>query len=81
MYEGKCVLTYNWGDQFKDYLINDTIRERFGVAPTPGSTTILDRKTGELVDCDEKKCRYGTYYEDLGWVNNPPYLAFGNYVV
>jgi hypothetical protein len=78
MIEETCVLTYNWGDSFKTYLLNGRkLLDKFGVAPTPGSQKILDRETGELIDCDEENCRYGTKYEDIGWVNSAPYLAFG----
>jgi hypothetical protein len=52
---------------------------KFGVAPTPGSSKVLDRDTMELVDCDEDRCKYGDYYDDIGWVNRAPYLAWGGY--
>lgn len=78
MSEGKCVLTYNWGDQLKQYLANGAfLKGKFGVAPTPGSHRILDRATGELATCENSTCKYGIYYEDIGWVNRAPYLAFG----
>lgn len=78
MTEGKCVLTYNWGDELKQYLSNDEfLKGRFGVAPTPGSHRILDRESGELVSCDNTTCKYGAFYDDIGWVNHAPYLAFG----
>jgi hypothetical protein len=78
MTNGTCVLTYNWGDQFKQYLGNGShLRGRFDVAPSPGSTLVLDRETQELVQCDSERCKYGQNYEDIGWVNRAPYLAFG----
>jgi hypothetical protein len=78
MNEGKCVLTYNWGGQFKQYLRNNSrIKGRFDVAPTPGSSQVLDRETGELIPCDDTRCRHGTKHDDIGWVNRAPYLAFG----
>lgn len=52
---------------------------KFGVAPTPGSKKVLDRVTKQLVDCDENSCRYGKYYDDIGWVNQAPYTAFGGW--
>jgi len=55
------------------------IGNRYGVAPTPGSSMVLDRETMELVPCDESRCRFGKYYEDIGWVNRAPYLAFGGW--
>jgi 7 transmembrane sweet-taste receptor of 3 GCPR len=77
----KSVLTYNWGDSFKRYLENGTMLrgDKFGVAPTPGSTKVLDRETMQLVNCDQDRCQFGTYYDDIGWVNRAPNLAFGGY--
>lgn len=28
------------------------------------------------MDCDEERCRYGEWFEDIGWVNRAPYAAF-----
>ena len=80
MKEGTCALTYNWGNTFKQYLKQPSILEgKFGVARAPGSKYVLNRETMELVKCDEKLCRYGTYHEDLGWVNRAPYMAGGGW--
>lgn len=78
---GDCVLTYNWGNSFKQYLEEGTqLRTKFGVAPTPGSTKVLDRQTMKLVPCTEEKCSVGgAYYDDIGWVNKAPYMAFGGW--
>lgn len=82
MNNGNCVLTYNWGDSYKRYLsTNETLRGKFGVAPTPGSTVVLNRETGELVTCDETLCPSSDFYEDIGWVNRAPYLAFSGWYV
>lgn len=81
--QGSCVLTYNWGNTFAVHLNEGSIfnapGHELGVAPTPGSTKVLDRATMKLVPCDAERCRYGTYYEDIGWVNHAPYLAFGGW--
>ena len=38
MNSGTCVLTYNWGNNFKVYLQEDSVLlGKYGVAPTPGS--------------------------------------------
>ena len=80
MVSGKCVMTYNWGDSFTRYLDPGTkLRGRYGVAATPGSKRVLDRKTMKLVDCTADLCKHGTYYEDIGWVNKAPYLAYGGW--
>lgn len=54
---------------------------RLEVCATPGSTQVLDRTTMTLVPCDEDLCRFAEYYEDIGWVNRAPYLAFGGWYV
>lgn len=81
MREGTCVLSYNWGEGFKTYLRPPTALAggKYGIAPTPGSTRVLDRATMKLVDCDEERCKHGTKYDDIGWVNRAPYLAFGGW--
>ena len=83
MNNGSCVLSYNWGNSFAQHLNTGTVFEkgegRMGVAVTPGSTHVLDRKTMKLVPCTRELCRFGTYYDDIGWVNRAPYLAFGGW--
>lgn len=80
MTDGNCVLTYNWGNQFKEHLKEGLVlHNKLGVAPTPGSRKVLDRSNNKLVDCDAELCKYGDYYEDIGWVNRAPYLAFGGW--
>jgi hypothetical protein len=80
MLNGSCVLTYNWGNNFKRYLEPGTqLRGKYGVAPMPGSTVVLDRDTMELVDCSEDICKRGLFYDDLGWVNKAPYMAYGGW--
>jgi multiple sugar transport system substrate-binding protein len=83
MNAGECVLTYNWGDGFKQSMEEGSqLREpgRLGVLKVPGSTQVLDRDTMKLVDCDADLCRHGDYHEDIGWVNRAPYMAFGGWV-
>ncbi len=77
---GNCVLTYNWGDNYKKHLSETSkVGGLVGVAPTPGSSRVLDRETGKLVPCDKERCKLGTYYDDIGWVNKAPYAAFGGW--
>eukprot|EP00986_Skeletonema_menzelii_P002990 scaffold863_cov215-Skeletonema_menzelii.AAC.11 len=52
---------------------------QLGVGRTPGSTKVLDRETGRLVDCTAELCQYGEYYQDIGWVNYSPYIANGGH--
>jgi len=84
MNDGSCVLTYNWGNSFMAHLREGSVFEKgegkLGVAMTPGSTHVLDRTSMKLVPCDEKLCSSGgIYYDDIGWVNRSPYLAFGGW--
>lgn len=78
---GSCAMTYNWGNQLtvENGEIDADGQYKIGVAPTPGSTRVLDRETGLLVDCTTEICPYGTFYEDLGIVNRPSYSAFGGW--
>jgi len=83
MNDGECVLTYSWGNSFMVHL-KDSVFSRgdakMGVAMTPGSTHVLDRDTMKLVPCTEELCSSGgIYYDDIGWVNRAPYLAFGGW--
>ena len=83
---GTCVLSYNWGNTYSIHLQEDTVfvngEGTLGVATTPGSTHVLDRETMKLVPCDEELCSSGgIYYDDIGWVNRAPYLAFGGWCV
>jgi len=79
MNEGRCVLTYNWGDSFTAQK-GSAIDGLLGVAPTPGSPFVYDRETKELARCDKKLCgKYGVYDKDFGWINQAPYAAFGGW--
>lgn len=81
--DGSCAMTYNWGNTFAVFLNEGSVFNEagyeLGVARTPGSTRVLDRTTMKLVPCDSDRCRFGTYYDDIGWVNDAPYLAFGGW--
>jgi 7 transmembrane sweet-taste receptor of 3 GCPR len=82
MNSGACVLTYNWGNSFKQFMKpGSQVAEpnKFKVAPTPGSKQVLDRSTMQLVDCTPDLCPHGTNYSDIGLINQAPYLAFGGW--
>mmetsp|Transcript_12246 Transcript_12246/g.20084 ORF Transcript_12246/g.20084 Transcript_12246/m.20084 type:complete len:621 (-) Transcript_12246:121-1983(-) len=78
---GECMLTYFWGDQMKLSGQDSYLKQngQLGVGRTPGSTKVLDRETGRLVDCTAELCQYGEYYQDIGWVNYSPYIANGGH--
>jgi hypothetical protein len=77
MNEGSCALTFNWGNQL--LLDSGDPSIEIGVAPTPGSTKVFNRNTGQLEDCTPELCPYGKFYEDIGIVNRPAYSAFGGW--
>jgi multiple sugar transport system substrate-binding protein len=79
---GTCVLSYSWGT-FKIGSSQESVYHggdaTMGVAATPGSVQVLDRTTKKLVPCDKHICPFAEYYDDIGWVNRAPYLAFGGW--
>lgn len=69
-----------WGDMFRRSKAEGSIlHDKLGIAPTPGSEFVLDRKTGKLVRCTRERCPYGVWYDDLGFVNSAPYAANGGW--
>jgi multiple sugar transport system substrate-binding protein len=79
--QGTCALTINWGDQMSELLnATSTDTANIGVAPTPGSTQVLDRFNNRLITCTSAVCPYGDDYDDIGRVNRAPYSAFGGWV-
>jgi len=74
---GECALTYTWdsGNALSKMLMNPEI----GVAPTPGSSRVMDRLSGKLENCTPSLCPFGEQYDDIGIVNRAPYAAFGNW--
>ena len=80
MNDGSCVLTYSWGDLYKRSRAQGSVLgDKLGIAPTPGSKRVLDRETGQLVECTKDICPYGEYYDDIGWVNKAGYAANGGW--
>ena len=79
---GSCAMTYHWGDVFARHMLEDSVVEgKLGVAPTPGSTKVLDVGSGKLVPCTEELCPHGVTYDDIGRVNYAPYAAAGGWSV
>eukprot|EP00977_Amphora_coffeiformis_P021241 scaffold9085_cov215-Amphora_coffeaeformis.AAC.9 len=80
MNEGRCVLTYMWGDLFRRSNAQGSIlHHKLGIAPTPGSEMVLNRQTGQLERCTRELCPYAVYYDDIGFVNSAPYAANGGW--
>jgi ABC-type glycerol-3-phosphate transport system substrate-binding protein len=77
--DGSCAMTYNWGNQVTGRTNNLEGQPEIGVAPTPGSTRVLNRDTLLLEDCTPDLCPFGSFYDDIGIVNRAPYSAFGGW--
>ncbi|MHC5598304.1 MAG: ABC transporter substrate-binding protein [Nostoc sp.] len=74
---GRCAMTLDWGDvgtlaidPTKSKVIN-----KVGAFITPGTTQVVDQKTGKLVACDKFTCPYA-----IDGVNHAPYAAYGGWV-
>ncbi|CAN5897938.1 extracellular solute-binding protein [soil metagenome] len=72
---GRCALTLDWGDIGTLAITEGSkVAETTGAVINPGSTQVLDRATGELVDCTQDLCPYA---ED--GINYAPFAAFGGW--
>ncbi|GAB4516696.1 MAG: extracellular solute-binding protein [Anaerolineae bacterium] len=73
---GRCALSIDWGDIGTLAIDPETSKviDKVGAIILPGSTKVLDRATGKLVDCNEETCPYA-----INGVNHAPYAAFGGW--
>jgi len=73
---GRCALSLDWGDIGTLAIDPDTsvVMDMTGAMILPGSTQVLDRETGALVDCDETTCPYA-----VDGVNHAPFAAYGGW--
>jgi multiple sugar transport system substrate-binding protein len=73
---GRCALSLDWGDIGTLALdpANSSVQGMTGSSITPGSRQVLDRATGELVDCNEETCPFA-----IDGVNYAPYASFGGW--
>jgi ABC-type glycerol-3-phosphate transport system substrate-binding protein len=79
MNQGLCAMTYSFANQLVP--VSGMGLFPIGVAPTPGSTKVLNPATGTLEECTTETCPYGIYNEDIdAIVNQPSYSAFGGWV-
>ncbi|MEH2261866.1 hypothetical protein [Nostoc sp.] len=69
----RCALTLESGDIGTLAIDPATSKviDKVGAVVTPGSTQVLDRKTGKLVTCDKFTCPYS-----IVGVNHAPFTAF-----
>ncbi|MGH8926616.1 MAG: ABC transporter substrate-binding protein [Acidimicrobiia bacterium] len=73
---GRCALSIDWGDIGTLAIDPATsqVQDKVGAVILPGTTQVLDRATGSLVDCDDTICPYA-----VDGVNHAPYAAFGGW--
>lgn len=73
---GRAALSIDWGD-IGTLAIDpeiSVVQDKVGAVILPGSTRVLDRDTGKLVDVDETTAPYA-----VDGVNHAPYAAFGGW--
>jgi multiple sugar transport system substrate-binding protein len=73
---GRCALTLDWGDIGTLAIDANTSKviDKVGAVALPGSTRVLDRASGKLVDCTADTCPYA-----IDGVNHAPFAAFGGW--
>jgi multiple sugar transport system substrate-binding protein len=73
---GRCALSLDWGDIGTLAIDPETsvVMDKTGAVILPGTTRVLDRATGKLVDCDATTCPYA-----VNGVNHAPFAAFGGW--
>ena len=73
---GRCALTLDWGDIGTLAIDpeNSKVVDKVGAVILPGSTTVLDRESGELVECTDATCPHA-----IDGVNHAPFAAFGGW--
>jgi multiple sugar transport system substrate-binding protein len=74
---GRCALSMDWGDigPLSVDPSTSTVQDKVGAAILPGSTQVIDRSTGKLVNCDKTTC---PNMDDQG-VNHAPFAAYGGW--
>jgi multiple sugar transport system substrate-binding protein len=73
---GRCALTLDWGD-IGTLAIDPTtskVADKVGAAILPGSSKVLDRASGKLVDCTAETCPHA-----VDGINHAPFAAFGGW--
>jgi multiple sugar transport system substrate-binding protein len=73
---GRCALSADWGD-IGTLAIDpktSTVQDKVGAVIMPGSRKVLDRASGQLVDCDATRCPHA-----IDGVNHAPFSAFGGW--
>ncbi|MDP8958315.1 MAG: extracellular solute-binding protein [Actinomycetota bacterium] len=73
---GRCALSIDWGDIGTLAIDPETsvVQDKVGAVILPGTRRVLDRASGQLVDCDDTTCPHA-----VDGVNHAPYAAFGGW--
>jgi multiple sugar transport system substrate-binding protein len=73
---GRCALSVDWGDIGTLAIDPATskVQDKVGAVILPGSSKVLDRESGALVDCDATTCPHAT-----DGINHAPFAAFGGW--
>ncbi len=73
---GRCALSVDWGDIGTLAIDPATskVQDKVGAVILPGSSQVLDRASGKLVDCNAERCPYAT-----DGINHAPFAAFGGW--
>ena len=73
---GRCALSVDWGDIGTLAIDPATskVQDKVGAVILPGSSQVLDRATGKLVDCNAERCPYA-----VDGINHAPFAAFGGW--
>ncbi len=73
---GRCALSIDWGDIGTLAIDPQTskVQNKVGAVILPGTSRVLDRKTGKLVACTAQTCPYA-----VNGVNHAPFAAFGGW--
>jgi multiple sugar transport system substrate-binding protein len=73
---GRCALSIDWGD-IGTLAIDpktSTVQDKVGTTIAPGSRKVLDRASGQLVDCNATLCPRA-----VNGVNHAPFAAYGGW--
>jgi multiple sugar transport system substrate-binding protein len=73
---GRCALSIDWGD-IGTLAIDpktSTVQNKVGSVILPGSRRVLDRASGQLVDCNATICPHA-----VNGVNHAPFAAYGGW--
>ena len=73
---GRCALSVDWGDIGTLAIDPATskVQDKVGAVILPGSSQVLDRESGTLVDCDAERCPHA-----VDGINHAPFAAFGGW--